>query len=499
MTANSISKDKPALDVCKCELQAAVPASQKGRQEARRITESPKLSVIIPVFNAELYLHEGLASVLNQDAFGDLEVICVDDGSTDSSKDILSYWVDRDARLKVLTQDNQGPGVARNAGLAVAKGEYITFLDADDRLTSGVNLKAAFDHAVSNRLDVEALASNDGPDGGGKWSDNRHLRRELVPQKKVFAPEDVGINLFLFVVQDPWAKLYRREFVTANKLRFPALKRSEDFPFVMSALLLSQRIGVLDVPLCDHRVGVDTSLESTKDETPCAFIDAEKWFCNSINLSCRAEWVKLAFRISQVIRSAYNLRAVRNYSSFRNILSCLCDNFENLLQRVDTCQFVPYADAYEFLCLIKRSDDDSLMELFVDNRVKRQARALKKKFEQGREEDRLRQAKLRSTLGGLRELNERLVSERQVDRAKIAELRGRLAGIREERDRLKAGREQDGAKIAELRGGLAGIREERDRLKTDREQDRAKIAELRGWIASLREAQRRISDELERN
>ena len=477
------------VDACKCGLLAAFPKLLKNEQRVTSAAKSPKLSVIIPVFNAELYLHECLASVLTQDAFGDFEVICVNDGSTDSSKDILSYWADRDARLKVLTQDNHGPGVARNVGLSVAKGDYITFLDADDRLTSGANLKAAFDYAVVNRLDVEVLASNNGPDGDGKWSDNRHLRRELVPQKKVFAPNDVGVNLFLFVIQDPWAKLYRREFVAANKLEFPALKRSEDFPFVMSALLLSKRIGVLDIPLCDHRVGVDTSLESTKDETPCIFIDAAKWFCKSVNLSRRADWVKLAFRVSQVARYAYNLRAVRKYSSFRSILGCLCDNPENLFQRVESCQLASYTDAYEFLCRVKRLDDDSRMELFVDNQVKRQVESFKKKLEQGRKEDRLKIAKLHSTIGGMQELNEQLMSECQADKAKIEELRGTVVGLRKECDRLAAERESEKLKVAE--------RDERiSALQVQLEDRKKAVSERDGWLAEARENARKQQEEI---
>ena len=501
---------KKKVDACKRGLLAAFPASLEDKRKSRRVTKSPKLSVIIPVFNAELYLHECLASVLTQDAFDDFEVICVNDGSTDSSKDILSYWADRDARLKVLTQDNQGPGVARNVGLSVAKGEYITFLDADDRLTSGANLKAAFDHAVVNRLDVEALASNNGPDVGGKWSDNRHLRRELVPDKKVFEPKDVGIYLFQFVLQDPWAKLYRREFVAANKLEFPALKRSEDFPFVMSALLLSKRIGVLDVPLCDHRVGVDTSLESTKDETPCIFIDAAKWFCKSVNLSSCADWVKLAFRVSQVARYAYNLRAVRKYSSFRSILGCLCDNPENLFQRVESCRLASYTDAYEFLCRVKRADDDSRMELFVDNRVKRQVESFKKKLEQGRKEDRLTIAKLHSTIGGMQALSERLELERQADKAKMVELDAIREGLKKKlKDAQEAVERRNGwlgaekgraehrdAKIAELRNAVGGLRSDRDRLKAEHERAKAKIGELRGAVVGLRETRARLKAEL---
>ena len=361
------------VEACKRGLLAAFPLSMKDSSAPRPVNTAPKLSIIIPVFNAEMYLHECLASVLTQDAFEDLEVICIDDGSKDSSKDILAFWAGKDARVKVLSQTNQGPGGARNAGLAVAKGEYIAFLDADDRLTCGLNLKDAFDYAVANDLDVEVLASNRGPDENGKWLDSRELKRELVPSEKIFAPEVVGINLFLFTGQGPCAKLYHRDFITAHGLRFPTLKRSEDFPFVMSSLLLSRKIGVLDVPLCDYRRGVSTSLESTKDETPCIFLEAMDWFCKSVDLPYQPEWVKSAFRISQTIRYAYNLRSIHGYCGFKQIVACLSQETDEVFRLTEDCRHIAYMNAYNLLSRVRKamSDECALVELFVDIQTKK--------------------------------------------------------------------------------------------------------------------------------
>lgn len=94
----------------------------------------PKVSVIIPVYNAEKYLRECLDSVVNQ-TLEEIEVICVDDGSTDGSLDILYEYEEKDSRVKVLKQKNQHAGVARNAGIDIAQGEYVHFLDSDDYLT----------------------------------------------------------------------------------------------------------------------------------------------------------------------------------------------------------------------------------------------------------------------------------------------------------------------------------------------------------------------------
>jgi glycosyltransferase involved in cell wall biosynthesis len=91
----------------------------------------PKVSVIIPVYNVEAYLRQCLDSVVNQ-TLKDIEMICVDDGSTDSSAEILKEYAKKDERIRVLTQSNSGAGAARNAGLVSAKGKWLYFLDGDD-------------------------------------------------------------------------------------------------------------------------------------------------------------------------------------------------------------------------------------------------------------------------------------------------------------------------------------------------------------------------------
>ena len=90
-----------------------------------------KVSVIIPVYNAAEFLGQGLDSLLNQ-TLHDIEIICVNDGSSDKSLEILKEYEKKDSRIKVIDQENQGAGAARNNGMAIAQGEYLSFLDADD-------------------------------------------------------------------------------------------------------------------------------------------------------------------------------------------------------------------------------------------------------------------------------------------------------------------------------------------------------------------------------
>lgn len=110
---------------------------------------NPRVSVIMPVYNGEKFLQSSLDSVLSQ-TLHDIEVICIDDGSTDESLNILKANAATDSRIVILQQKNSGSGLGRNNGLSVAQGEYIAFLDSDDCYPSEHTLKHMYDAAVKN-------------------------------------------------------------------------------------------------------------------------------------------------------------------------------------------------------------------------------------------------------------------------------------------------------------------------------------------------------------
>ncbi len=112
-----------------------------------------KVSVIIPVYNSQKFVGSCLQQVLAQ-SLREIEIVCVDDGSTDDSADIIAQTAQRDSRVKLIRQENAGPGPARNAGIAAATGEFVTFLDADDRYSSDDYLRVLYEGAVDNGVDV---------------------------------------------------------------------------------------------------------------------------------------------------------------------------------------------------------------------------------------------------------------------------------------------------------------------------------------------------------
>ena len=118
-----------------------------------KATAPIKVSVIIPVYNSQEFIGGCLQQVLVQ-SLQEIEVVCVDDGSTDDSADIVAQAAQRDSRVKLIQQENAGPGPARNAGIAAATGEFVTFLDADDRYSSDDYLRVLYEGAVDNGVDV---------------------------------------------------------------------------------------------------------------------------------------------------------------------------------------------------------------------------------------------------------------------------------------------------------------------------------------------------------
>ena len=154
----------------------------------------PKVSVIIPVYNVEKYLRECLNSVINQ-TLKDIEIILVDDGSTDSSLSICQEYAKKDDRIIVLTQQNQGAAVARNNGIKIAKGEYLSILDSDDYFDLSM-LEKLYNKAVKDDLDITICRAQALNDLDKKISDMQYsVKEKYLPNKEIFNYKDVCKDL----------------------------------------------------------------------------------------------------------------------------------------------------------------------------------------------------------------------------------------------------------------------------------------------------------------
>ena len=169
--------------------------------------ENPKISVIIPVYNVEKYLRECLDSVVNQ-TMRDIEIICVNDGSTDNSLDILKEYAAKDDRIIVINQTNGFVGSARNNGLKIAKGEYIQFVDSDDYLELNA-CETAYKYALQYNADVVVFGNKNFPEQIGNVKNKR--RTIKYKEIKVFhGGLRSGRHLCKCI---PWNKLFRHEII----------------------------------------------------------------------------------------------------------------------------------------------------------------------------------------------------------------------------------------------------------------------------------------------
>lgn len=227
-----------------------------------------KVSVIIPVYNAEKYLDNSLGQIINQ-SLKEIEIICVDDGSTDGSLEMLNQFASRDSRIRVIPQENTNAGAARNRGLAVARGEYLSFLDADDMFELNM-LERAYCNAQKNGAEIVIYRSDSYNELTGVYEAARWtVHEELLPNKDVFSNQEVK-DLFNAFAGWAWDKLYKREFVLENGLRFQEQKWINDRFFVTCALAKARRIAFLNELLVHKRINNVGAL--TAD-----FFTAGKW------------------------------------------------------------------------------------------------------------------------------------------------------------------------------------------------------------------------------
>lgn len=223
---------------------------------------SPLVSVVMPVYNAEDYLEKALDTLLNQ-SVKHIEIITVDDGSTDSSLEILRKYAASDQRVHVLSQENKYAGAARNLGLATAKGEYVIFLDSDDFFEKHL-IKDTYYIAKMKKADMVMFGANYYDNETGKrWRGRWMLNLEFAPSKQPFCYKDCPDTIYQISTECPWTKLFRRKFIIKTGLQFQHLHNANDVFFVSSATALAERIVTLDKTLVNYRIGLKNNLQSS--------------------------------------------------------------------------------------------------------------------------------------------------------------------------------------------------------------------------------------------
>lgn len=232
-----------------------------------------KVSVIVPVYNAEEYLKQTAEYIQNQ-TLKEIEIIYVDDGSTDKTLDILRSLESKDNRVVVLTQQNSYAGVARNKGLSKANGKYVVFWDADDIFLPEA-LEEMYNKCEQDNADICICAASHYDESNDKlYPASTYLKKEKLPGHTPFGHEEIDEYLFNFSTNVPWNKMYNKKFVIDNNITFQAIKRANDNYFVMLAYFYAKTFTVVDKVLIHYRINYGTSLTGGASNDPLSVYEA---------------------------------------------------------------------------------------------------------------------------------------------------------------------------------------------------------------------------------
>lgn len=224
------------------------------------MNSTPVISIIVPVYNVEKYLRKCLDSIRSQ-TFADWECICVDDGSTDDSPAILGEYAENDPRFSVVRRTHSNAGACRNAGMDLARGEFLSFLDSDDvfhprMMVNLVNM------IKSDDADIASCDRFEFDDGHfpTSWTVPAKL-----PKRTIWHCPVDKTDIFSLWVGWAWDKLFRRSLILENQLRFQEIPSSNDASFTYAALSLANTVSSTHGTLVAHRKR-NGSIEANRDD-----------------------------------------------------------------------------------------------------------------------------------------------------------------------------------------------------------------------------------------
>lgn len=230
----------------------------------------PKISIIMPVYNVSKYLQKCLDSIVEQ-SLKDIEIICVDDGSTDNSLDILKEYEKKDERFVIVSQENMGQGIARNKGLKISNGKYVLFIDPDDWINVNA-LEEVYNFAEEKSANIVRF--------------DYKVYDEYSKKTREISFDEIIKENFDYVIEDKsaynykmfksgcmsklglsvWEFLYNRQFILDNEIMFSPSRRGEDHLFSIGATLCADKIYYLKKYLYFYRVRPGSAINSVGED-----------------------------------------------------------------------------------------------------------------------------------------------------------------------------------------------------------------------------------------
>ena len=293
----------------------------------------PKISFIIPIYNAEKYIRQCLDSIVNQ-TLKDIEIICVDDESNDSTPQILQEYAQKDSRVMLLRQKNARQGAARNNGMAHASGEYIVFVDSDDWCELGL-AEEVYSCATKNNANcVRYNFTMYHLDGRMEEIDTIHeyKKRGIALARDAFNGLNEIKRVIMTIDAAPWKFAYKREFLLKHDIKFPTgMCTGEDVAFTIEVKALTD-IFYLSKSLYNYRVLYCSASHNAREPLPIKAIVETSW--QSIQKLGLEQFLQIPFDLGVVhwCLFAYSLETEESKPAFLEYLKSFISEkqFEDL-------------------------------------------------------------------------------------------------------------------------------------------------------------------------
>ena len=227
-----------------------------------------KVSIIVPVYNMKKYLRECLDSLVNQ-TLKDIEIICINDGSTDNSLEILNECAKKDNRIIVINKENEGQGIARNLGISKAQGEFVGFVDPDDWVELDMYEKM---YNQAKQLDSEIVICDHirYREFEQKSYIPEAFEKAISPAKSVPLVIESGKNIDKELINSTLLvspcysvnKIYNREFLLKNNIKFSQIRCFEDVMFILRSHILASKISYIDTAFYNYRIHKSSTLRN---------------------------------------------------------------------------------------------------------------------------------------------------------------------------------------------------------------------------------------------
>ena len=309
-----------------------------------------KISVIMPIYNAEKYLKEALDSVTFQ-TLTDIEILCINDGSTDTSLDILKEYADKDSRIKIIDKPNSGYGATVNRGINEAGGEFIAIFEPDDILEKDI-YEILYKEAIENKLDVVKCNFYNYWSKTGKKKKSGLISR--CSRNEAFAPKD---NIKIFTTHaSVWAGIYKKSFLDKNNIRFLETPGAsyQDMAFMFKVLASVEKIKLLNIPLLYYRQDNPASSINNPNKVFCVCDEYEELTRFLNNRNDLKEIFNTQKLINQYRAYLWNIRRL-DKSLCSQFLEKFSETFKNFYNKGEIKNdFFKSVKKSEFMALINK-------------------------------------------------------------------------------------------------------------------------------------------------